>query len=108
MKEKRIKILSLIVLILIILLLIFVKNQKQNKQITSTENNIQYDNENGIYYIKNEVTGEVIANSIDETGLQIYIDNPNYNPNPIDTRMSEWFKGKKVFGLKSVKVKNNL
>lgn len=89
MKEKRIKILSLIVLILIILLLIFVKNQRQNKQITSTENNIQYDNENGIYYIKNEVTGEIIANSIDETGLQIYIDNPDYNPNPIDTRMNE-------------------
>lgn len=89
MKEKRIKILSLIVLILIILLLIFVKNQRQNKQMTSTENNIQYDNENGIYYIKNEVTGEIIANSIDETGLQIYIDNPDYNPNPIDTRMNE-------------------
>ena len=89
MKEKRIKILSLIVLILIILLLIFVKNQKQNKQITSTENNIQYDNENGIYYIKNEVTGEIIANSIDETGLQIYIDNPDYNPNPIDTIVNE-------------------
>ena len=82
MKEKRTK-------ILIILLLIFVRNQKQNKQIISTENNIQYDNENGIYYIKNEVTGEIIANSIDETGLQIYIDNPDYNPNPIDTRMSE-------------------
>ena len=89
MKEKRTKILIIIVIILIILLLIFVKNQRQNKQITNTENNIQYDNENGIYYIKNEVTGEIIANSIDETGLQIYIDNPGYNPNPIDTRMSE-------------------
>lgn len=89
MKEKRTKILIIIVIILIILLLIFVKNQRQNKQITSTENNIQYDNENGIYYIKNEVTGEIIANSIDETGLQIYIDNPDYNPNPIDTRMNE-------------------
>lgn len=89
MKEKRTKILIIIVIILIILLLIFVKNQRQNKQITNTENNIQYDNENGIYYIKNEVTGEIIANSIDETGLQIYIDNPDYNPNPIDTRMSE-------------------
>ncbi len=89
MKEKRTKILIIIVIILIILLLIFVKNQRQNKQITNTENNIQYDNENGIYYIKNEVTGEIIANSIDETGLQIYIDNPDYNPNPIDTRMNE-------------------
>ena len=89
MKEKRTKILIIIVIILIILLLIFVRNQKQNKQIISTENNIQYDNENGIYYIKNEVTGEIIANSIDETGLQIYIDNPDYNPNPIDTIVSE-------------------
>ena len=89
MKEKRTKILIIIVIILIILLLIFVRNQKQNKQIISTENNIQYDNENGIYYIKNEVTGEIIANSIDETGLQIYIDNPDYNPNPIDTIVNE-------------------
>ena len=26
------------------------------------------------------ITGEIIANSIDESGLQMYIDNPDYNP----------------------------
>lgn len=88
MKEKRTKILIIIVIILIILLLTFVRNQKQNKQIISTKNNIQYDNENGIYYIKNEVTGEIIANSIDGSGLQIYVDNPDYNPNPLLTYSS--------------------
>ena len=33
-------------------------------------------------------TGEIIANSIDESGLQIYVDNPDYNPNPLLTYSS--------------------
>ena len=83
MKDKKIIMLVAIIILLIISVLITVKNKKQNNQPTSTISEVQYDNENGVYYIKNEVTGETIANSIDESGLQIYIDNPDYNPNPV-------------------------
>ena len=88
MKDKKIIILVAIILLLIISVLITVKNKKQKNQQTNTISEVQYDNENGVYYIKNEVTGEIIANSIDESGLQIYVDNPDYNPNPLLTYSS--------------------
>lgn len=84
MKDKKVIILIIIVLILTISVLVIVKNKKQNNQPTNAISEVQYDNENGVYYIRNEVTGEIIANSIDESGLQMYIDNPDYNPNPIN------------------------
>lgn len=65
--------------------LVIVKNKKQNKQPTNAISEVQYDNVNGVYYIRNEVTGEIIANSIDEGGLQMYIDNLDYNPNPLQS-----------------------
>ena len=83
MKDKKVIILIVIALILIISVLIIVKNKKQSNQHTKAISEVQYDNENGVYYIKNEITGEIIANSIDESGLQMYIDNPDYKPNPI-------------------------
>ena len=84
MKDKKVIILIVIALILIISVLVIVKNRKQNNKPTNAISEVQYDNENGVYYIKNEITGEIIANSIDESGLQIYIDNPDYNPNPLE------------------------
>lgn len=71
-------------LILIISVLLISKNKKTNNQLINTISEVQYDNTNDIYYIKNEVTGEIIANSTDEGGLQMYIDNPDYNPNPLE------------------------
>lgn len=88
MKDRKVIILIAIILILIISVLVIVKNKKQNDQSTNTISEVQYDNENGVYYIKNEITGEIIANSTDESGLQIYIDNPEYNPNPLGTYSS--------------------
>ncbi len=85
MKDKKVIILIIIVLILTILVLVIVKNKKQSNQPTNAISEVQYDNENGVYYIRNEVTGEIIANSIDESGLQMYIDNPDYNPNPVQS-----------------------
>ena len=85
MKDKKVIILIVIAFILIISVLIIVRNKKQNNQPTNAISEVQYDNENGVYYIKNEITGEIIANSIDEGGLQMYIDNPDYNPNPLET-----------------------
>ena len=83
MKDKKVIILIVIALILIISVLTIVRNKTQNNQPANTISEIQYDDENGVYYIKNEITGEIIANSIDEGGLQMYIDNPDYNSNPI-------------------------
>ena len=85
MKDKKVIVLITIVLILTISVLVIVKNKKQNNQPTNAISEVQYDNENGVYYIKNEVTGAIIANSIDESGLQMYIDNPDYNPNPLQS-----------------------
>ena len=85
MKDKKVIILIVIALILIISVLTIVRNKTQNNQPANTISEIQYDDENGVYYIKNEITGEIIANSIDESGLQMYIDNPDYNPNPLES-----------------------
>lgn len=84
MKDKKVIILITMTLILIISVLLISKNKKTNNQSINTISEVQYDNTNDIYYIKNEVTGEIIANSIDEGGLQMYIDNPDYNPNPLE------------------------
>ena len=85
MKDKKVIILIVIALILIISVLTIVRNKTQNNQPANTISEIQYDDENGVYYIKNEITGEIIANSTDEGGLQMYIDNPDYNPNPLQS-----------------------
>jgi len=84
MKDKKVIILITMTLILIISVLLISKNKKTNNQSINTISEVQYDNTNDIYYIKNEVTGEIIANSTDEGGLQMYIDNPDYNPNPLE------------------------
>ena len=85
MKDKKVIILIVVALILIISVLTIVRNKTQNNQPANTISEIQYDDENGVYYIKNEITGEIIANSTDESGLQMYIDNPDYNPNPLQS-----------------------
>lgn len=84
MKDKKVIILITMTLILIISVLLISKNKKTNNQSINTISEVQYDNTNDIYYIKNEVTGEIMANSTDEGGLQMYIDNPDYNPNPLE------------------------
>lgn len=88
MKDKKVKILIAMALILIISVLLISKNKKTNNQSINKISEVQYDNTNDIYYIKNEVTGEIIANSTDEGGLQMYIDNPDYNPNPLQSYSS--------------------
>ena len=88
MKDKKVIILIVSVLMLIISVLVIVRNKKQNNQLTNAISEVQYDDKNGVYYIKNEITGEIIANSTDESGLQMYIDNPDYNPNPLQSYSS--------------------
>ena len=46
---------------------------------------ITYDEETALYYIKEKETGKILGASHDKEELQFYIDNPNYNPNPLDS-----------------------
>ncbi len=79
MKNKKI-ILFIIIAIAIVVIFLFIRNR--NKDI-KVENNVQteitYNESEGMYEIRDE-NNEVIANSVDRATLQIYVDDPNYNP----------------------------
>lgn len=47
---------------------------------------VKYDEETGLYYIRNDQTGEIIAASYDEIDLDFYKTHPDYNPNPLATK----------------------
>ena len=73
-------VIAILAIILISLVIIKIKDNKENQienLITEGENI-----EEGKYYIKNEVTNEIIVETEDKGILQKYKDNPNYNPNP--------------------------
>lgn len=79
MKNKK-SILFIIIAIAIVVIFLFIRNR--NKDI-KVENNVQteitYNESEGMYEIRDE-NNEVIANSVDRATLQIYVDDPNYNP----------------------------
>ena len=73
-------VIAILAIILISLVIIKIKDNKENQienLITEVENI-----EEGKYYIKNELTNEIIVETEDKGMLQKYKDNPNYNPNP--------------------------
>ena len=62
-------------------------------QVTS-----EYDEGTGLYYVKNESTGEILYASYDEDDamLDFYKNNPDYNPNPLvykKTTLEEYMYG---------------
>ena len=83
MKDRKIIYILFIVVILIIGIIILVNIRKNKNQENMVQTGIQYNEETGEYYILDETTNEIKASSTDELGLQIYIDNPDYNPNPL-------------------------
>lgn len=84
MKNKKIIYILLIVVILVIVGIVGIKFTKNKNAKENTNNtDIKYNEETGEYYILDENTNEIKASSTDESSLQIYIDNPDYNPNPI-------------------------
>ena len=83
MKDRKIIYILLIVVILIIGIIAVVNIRKNKNQENMVQTGIQYNEETGEYYILDEATNEIKASSTDESGLQIYIDNPDYNPNPL-------------------------
>ena len=83
MKDRKIIYILFIIVILIIGIIIVVNIRKNKSQENMVQTGIQYNEETGEYYILDETTNEIKASSTDESGLQIYIDNPDYNPNPL-------------------------
>ena len=82
MNKKLIILILLAILAIIVIgvVIIKVKDNKENQMeslITEGENI-----EEGKYYIKNELTNEIIVETEDKGMLQKYKDNPDYNPNP--------------------------
>ena len=76
------------VIVVIVILLSAKSSREAAKTIESEANKVkgkaEYDEETELYYIKDEETGRIIAASYDEEGLQFYIDNPDYNSNPLE------------------------
>lgn len=83
MQNRKIIYILLIVVILIIGIVAVVNIRKNKNQGNTIQTGIQYNEETGEYYILDEATNEIKASSTDESGLQIYVDNPDYNPNPL-------------------------
>lgn len=83
MKDRKIIYILLIVVLLIIGIIIVVNIRKNENQENIEQTGIRYNEETGEYYILDEATNEIKASSTDESGLQIYVDNPDYNPNPL-------------------------
>ena len=82
MKNKKIIYILLIIVLVIVSIVAskFIRNKKQENMV---QTGIQYNEETGEYYILDEATNEIKASSTEESSLQIYVDNPDYNPNPL-------------------------
>lgn len=79
MKNKKI-ILFIIIAIAIVIIFLFIRNRnKDNKVENNVQTEINYNESEGMYEIRDE-NNEVISNSVDRATLQIYVDDPNYNP----------------------------
>ena len=95
MNRRYIIIISIILLISIIVIMFWkFNNGKVNKNIDNAKETIkkdvvQYDEESGYYYIKNSETGEIRSASKNKEDLKIYIDNPNYDPDPLSSNPTD-------------------
>lgn len=81
MKNKKIIAFILIIIILlgIILYANILKNQHTESESLPAQADINYNEDDEMYEIRDE-NNEIIANSVDKASLQIYLDDPNYNP----------------------------
>jgi uncharacterized membrane protein YvbJ len=96
MINTKSKIIITIIVVILIIIAIVVNNKNQVKQEDAKQSlqtlaDINYDEETGLYYIKDESTGEIIYASEDEDDpeLQFYKEHPDYNPNPLSSRSTD-------------------
>ncbi len=88
-KKYKISIITFVV-VLIIIIAVVLKFKNDDRQTHENPTNIKlteikYDEETGLYYIRDNNTEEIIYASDDENDpeLQFYKENPDYNPNPL-------------------------
>ena len=93
MKKEYIFIICIVVILTIFMIVMKTNVNKTNNkngvsQNTNTvvqKNQIEYDENTGYYYVRDIKTGEIRGASQDETELKIYVDNPDYDPDPSTT-----------------------
>lgn len=92
-KKEIIIIITGIILFTGIAVIMFKRNKKNHIQTPIAQTNpqiveedIEYDAETELYYIKDAETGEIIIASQDKGELKIYMANPYYNPYPLESR----------------------
>ena len=82
MRNKKV-IISIFIIICIIAIIVFFVINRKTKTENEIENlNIKQDEETGEYILYNERNEEILRSDT-EGELKIYLDNPDYNPNPI-------------------------
>lgn len=85
-KRNIIVIICVIIVLFVGVILIHNKNKKSNYENQIDQGNENYDEETGLYYLKDEETGEIIHASQSEDDLDFYREHPDYNPNPLAPR----------------------
>ena len=92
--SKKFLIILISILIILIITLVFINKRSEkvkdkNKiEIQNETSKIEknYDENTNLYFVRDEKTGEIIGASRDEDDLKFYEENPDYNPNPLQTR----------------------
>ena len=94
--SKKLLIILISILIILIITLFFIKRNAKIKdkskiEIQNETSKIEsnYDENTSLYYVRNKKTGEIIGASRDEEDLRFYEENPDYNPNPLQTRPTD-------------------
>lgn len=80
---KKSIIIFIVLIMILCLLLIVIKEKNDNKKSVNETLSTQLNNDTGNYTIYNQ-EGDIIAEDISEESVKIYLDNPDYNPNPIE------------------------
>ncbi len=94
MNKKIIIIFSILILIIAILMIFrFIKKETvgeiPSNETSSGKPTVQFDENTGYYYVRDTKTGEIRGASQDEAELKIYIDNPDYDPDPFTRSPSD-------------------
>ena len=97
MKKEYIFLISIIVIFTIFIIVMKTKINKtatkdelnQNTNTVVQKSKIEYDENTGYYYVKDNKTGEIRGASQDEAELKIYVDNPDYDPDPLSSHPTD-------------------
>lgn len=88
---KRNILILLVSLIVLIVMILVIRTRTNNNVIKTeiTEDDIKFDENTNLYYLKDESTGEIINANMDLESFEIYKIDPEYNPNPLIPKSTE-------------------